>query len=107
MAGTVADEIRVKEAEAREIIANAKAESARLVASARTAGEQTVKEARQKSHRYFRDEVRRAESAAEESAVKIVEEGRAEAGRFYDGKKVQVATVASWLVKKVMSAYGD
>ncbi|MDR2780541.1 MAG: hypothetical protein LBB28_05395 [Synergistaceae bacterium] len=107
MAETVADEIRAKEAEARDIIANAKAEGARSIASARTSGEQAVKEARQKSHRYFREEVRRAENEAEAAAVRIVEDGRAEADSFYNGKKKRAADAADWLVKKVMTAYGD
>jgi V/A-type H+-transporting ATPase subunit G/H len=107
LAETVADEVRARETEAHEIVAAAKTEGARLVASARTAGEQTIKEARQKSHRYFRDEVRRAESEAEATAVKTVEIGKAEALRFYSGKKTSAAEVADWLVKEVMSTYGN
>jgi vacuolar-type H+-ATPase subunit H len=107
LAETVADEIRAKEAGAREIIANAKTEGARLIASARTSGEQALKEARQKSHRYFREEVRRAENEAEAAAARIVEEGKAEAEQFYVGGRTRVAEVSSWLVKKVMSVYGD
>jgi V/A-type H+-transporting ATPase subunit G/H len=107
LAETVADEVRAREASAREIVAQAKSEGARLVASARTAGEQAVKEARQKSHRYFREEVRHAESEAEAAAVKIVEAGREETERFYSGKKSRTAEVADWLVKEVMSTYGN
>jgi V/A-type H+-transporting ATPase subunit G/H len=104
---TVADEVRAREASAREIVTQAKAEGARLVASARTAGEQAIQEARQKSHRYFRDAVRRAEGEAEVSAVKIVDEGREETMRFYSEKQSRTAEVADWLVKEVMSAYGN
>ena len=104
---TLADEVRTREASAREIVAQAKTEGARLVASARTTGEQAIKEARQKSHRYFRDEVRRAEGEAEASAVKIVDTGREETERFYSDKKPRVAEVADWLAKEVMSAYGN
>ena len=43
----------------------------------------------------------------EESTVKKVEEGRRAAEVFYDGKKGQVIPVSDWLVKEVMSAYGD
>jgi len=107
LAETVADEVRAREAGAREIIASAKNEGARLVASARTAGEQAIKEARQKSHRYFRDEVRRAEAEAEAEAVKTVDAGKEETVRFYDGKKPRAAEVADWLVKEVMSTYGN
>jgi vacuolar-type H+-ATPase subunit H len=107
LAETVADEVRACEASAREIVARAKSEGARLVASARTSGEQAVKEARQKSHRYFRDEVRKAEGEAEASAVKIVNDGREEADRFYSGAKPRAAEVADWLAKEVMSAYGN
>ncbi|MDR3279249.1 MAG: hypothetical protein LBT23_01945 [Synergistaceae bacterium] len=107
MAETMADEIRAKEAAAREIIVSAKSEGARLLASARTSGEQSIKEARQKSHRYFRDQVKSAESEAEVAAVKIVETGRAETERFYGEKKSRTSEVADWLVKEVMSTYGD
>ena len=34
-------------------------------------------------------------------------EGRARAGKFYDETKPRVAEVAEWLVKEVVSAYGD
>ena len=107
MSETVADEVRAREDSAREITAQAKAEGARLIASARTAGEQAIKEARQKSHRYFRDEVRRVEGEAEGSAVKIVDAGREETERFYSEKKSRTDEVADWLVKEVMSAYGN
>jgi vacuolar-type H+-ATPase subunit H len=102
----MADEIRSKEAAANEIIAAAKAESARLLAAARTAGEQAVKEAKQKSHRFFRDETRKAEAAAEEEAVKTVESGNKETELFYGENKSRTAEVAGWLVKEVMSTYG-
>jgi len=104
---TLADEVRAREASAREIVTQAKAEGARLVASARTAGEQAIKEARQKSHRYFRDEVRRAEGEAEASAVKIVDAGREETEKFYSDGKPRTVEVADWLVKEVMSTYGN
>jgi vacuolar-type H+-ATPase subunit H len=107
LAETVADEVRAKEAEAREVIAAAKTEGARMVVAARTAGEQAIKEARQKSHRYFRDEVRAAEAEAEASAAKTVGEGRESSERFYDETKPRVAEVAGWLVKELVSAYGD
>ncbi|MDR3165922.1 MAG: hypothetical protein LBU13_10145 [Synergistaceae bacterium] len=107
MAETAADEVRAKEAKAREIIAAAKTEGARMLVAARTAGEQAVKEARQKSHRYFRDEVRAAETEAEASAAKIVGEGRESTKKFYSEKKPRVSEVAEWFVKEVVSAYGD
>jgi V/A-type H+-transporting ATPase subunit G/H len=107
LAETIADEVRAKEAAAREVIAAAKTEGARMLVAARTAGEQAVKEARQKSHRYFRDEVRAAEAEAEKTAGKIVEEGRARTKKFYDDTKPRVAEVAEWLVKEVVSVYGD
>ncbi|MDR0764466.1 MAG: hypothetical protein LBE65_02610 [Synergistaceae bacterium] len=107
MAETIADEVRAKEAKAREIIAAAKTEGARLIVTARTAGEQAVKEARQKSHRYFRDEARKAEAEAGNAAAKIVDGGRADAKKFYDKTKSRVAEVSEWLVKEVVSAYGD
>jgi V/A-type H+-transporting ATPase subunit G/H len=103
----MADEIRAKEAAAGEIIATAKAEGARMIASARTAGEQAVKEAKQKSHRSFRDQVKDAEREAEALAVKTVEAGREETERFYAGKKPKTAEVADWLLKEVMSTYGN
>jgi V/A-type H+-transporting ATPase subunit G/H len=78
-----------------------------MLAAARTAGEQAVKEARQKSHRYFRDEVRAAEIEAEASAEKIVGEGREAAKKFYDETKPRMAEAAEWLVKEVVSTYGD
>jgi vacuolar-type H+-ATPase subunit H len=103
----MADEIRVKETAAKEIITSAKAEGARILASARTAGEQAVKEAKQKSHRYFRDQVKEAEVAAEAEAVKVVEAGKVETERFYTVKKPLTVEVTDWLVKEVMSTYGN
>ena len=107
MAQSMADEIRAKEAEAREIAARAKAEAARIVAAARTNAEQSVKEARQKSHRYFRDQVKAAEAEAETVAVKSLETGRKETEEFYEGNKSKVSGVAEWLIKEVMSTYGN
>jgi V/A-type H+-transporting ATPase subunit G/H len=107
LAGTIADEVRVKEAAARDIVASAKSEGAHLLASARAAGEQAVKEARQKSHRYFREQVKSAEGEAEAEAKAAVENGRADAERFYAETKPRTFEVAEWLVKEVMSAYGD
>jgi vacuolar-type H+-ATPase subunit H len=103
----MADEIRIKEADAREIVTRAKTEAARIVAAARTEAEQSVKEARQKSHRYFRDQVKAAEAEAEAEAVKTVEAGRGETERFYEGNKPKVSNVAEWLIKEVMSTYGN
>jgi V/A-type H+-transporting ATPase subunit G/H len=103
----MADEIRTKEAGAREIVARAKTEAARIVAAARTNAEQSVKEARQKSHRYFRDQVKAAEAEAEAGAVKSVEAGRRETEEFYEGNKFKVSSAAEWLTKEVMSTYGN
>jgi V/A-type H+-transporting ATPase subunit G/H len=103
----MADEIRTKEADAREIVARAKTEAARIAAAARTNAEQSVKEARQKSHRYFRDQVKIAESEAETAAVKSIETGRRETEEFYEGNKSRVSGVAEWLIKEVMSTYGN
>jgi vacuolar-type H+-ATPase subunit H len=107
LAETIADEIRAKETMAREIISSARTEGARLAAVARTAGEQAVKEAKQRSHRYFRDRVKEAEAEAEAVAVKTVEAGNVETAGFYESKKPRVAVVADWLVKEVMSTYGN
>ena len=107
MAETIADEIRAREAMAREIVTSAKEEAARMLASSRTKGEQAVKDARQKSHRHFRDQVKIAEEKAEAEAVKAVETGRAAAERFYEAHKARAFEVAEWLVKEVMSSYGD
>jgi V/A-type H+-transporting ATPase subunit G/H len=103
----MADEIRAKESEAKEVIASARAEGARLQASARTAAEQAVKEAKQRSHRYFRDKVKEAEVLADTEARKTVEAGKEETERFYAGNKSRTAEVADWLVKEVMSTYGN
>ena len=51
--------------------------------------------------------MRAAEAEAEASAAKTVGEGRESAERFYDETKPRVAEVAGWLVKEVVSAYGD
>jgi vacuolar-type H+-ATPase subunit H len=103
----MADEIRAKEIGAKDIISSAKSDAARTLASARTAAEQSVKEARQKSHRSFRDQVRQAESEAEAKAVEAVEKGGKEADGFYASNKSKTADVTDWLVKEVMSAYGN
>jgi vacuolar-type H+-ATPase subunit H len=103
----MADEIRTKEAGAREIVVQAKSEAARIVAGARTAAEQSVKEARQKSHRYFRDQVKAAEAEAEAKAASAVASGRDETEAFYNGNKSRTASVTDWLIKEVMSTYGN
>jgi vacuolar-type H+-ATPase subunit H len=103
----MADEIRNKETEAREIVSATKTETANLLASARTLAEQSVKEARQKSHRNFREQVKKAESEAEAIAVESVENGSRDAEEFYESKKPSVGGVSEWLVKEVMSAYGN
>ncbi|MDR1020209.1 MAG: cell envelope biogenesis protein TolA [Synergistaceae bacterium] len=107
MAESMADEIRMKEAEAKEFIASAKREAAKISASARTAAELSIKETRQKSHRDFREQVRQAEAEAEAKAVEIVEKGRMAADEFYASSKNKVASEADWLVKEVMSGYGN
>lgn len=106
MAENIAEEIRAKETQAREIVAEAKKESARITATARTLAEQSVKEAKQKSHRYFRDQVRETERLALEDAAKTVESGRKEAEAFYDARRKDTAKVADWLIKEVMTTDG-
>jgi vacuolar-type H+-ATPase subunit H len=103
----MADEIRAKEAGAKDIVAKARGEAARVVAAARTAAEQSVKEARQRSHRNFRDQVKAAEAEAETTAIRTVDVGREESEEFYTGNKSRVSDVTDWLVKEVMSTYGD
>jgi V/A-type H+-transporting ATPase subunit G/H len=103
----MADEIREKEADAKEFIASAKRDAAKILASARTAAELSIKEARQKSHRNFREQVKQAEAEAEAKAVETVASGRRAADEFYNGSKNKVAEAADWLVKEVMSTYGD
>jgi vacuolar-type H+-ATPase subunit H len=103
----MADEIRAKEAEAKEFIVSAKREAAKILASARTAAELSIKETRQKSHRRFREQVKEAETEAEAKAAETVERGRRAADEFYSGNKPKIASTADWLVKEVMSGYGD
>lgn len=107
MAQNMADEIRAREADAKSIVAEAKAESARTLASARTAAEQSIKEAKQKSHRFFRDQVAGAEKEAEAVAEKTVEAGRKETKEFYEANKSRTAEVIDWLTKEVISTYGN
>lgn len=107
MAQNMADEIRAKEASAKEIVAEARAEGARLLAAARTEAEQSLKEAKQRSHRYFRDQVKAAEAEADAVAVKTVETGKRESEEFYRNNKSRTANVADWLTKEVMSTYGN
>ena len=107
MAESMASEIRAKEAEAKEFIASAKLEAAKILATARTSVELSVKEARQKSHRDFREQVRQAEAEAEAKAVEIAERGRTSAAEFYSSSKHKVASAADWLVNEVMSGYGN
>lgn len=107
MAQNMANEIRIKESAAKTTIAEAKAEAARLVAAARTAAEQAVKDAKQRSHRSFREQVLKAEGEAEAEAVKTVENGRNDAEQYYAGNKSKTAEVIDWLTKEVMSSYGN
>jgi vacuolar-type H+-ATPase subunit H len=103
----MADEIRSKETDAKGIISATKAEAANLLAFARTSAEQSVKEARQRSHRSFREQVKQAEAEAEALAVDTVESGRGAADEFYSSKKPGIDGIADWLVKEVMSTYGN
>ena len=107
MAQSMADEIREKESAAKEIVVSAKAEAGRILASARTAAERSVKEARQRSHRRFREQVKEAEAEAETRAAAVVEQGRKSSEEFYVNGKSKIEDAADWLVKEVMSAYGD
>ncbi len=107
MAQNMADEIRGKEAEAKNIVTQAKSEAARILATARTTGEQSIKEAKQKSHRTFRDQVTKAEQEAEIVAERTVESGRGEAEQFYADYKSRTTEVIDWLTKEVMSSYGN
>jgi len=106
MTGNVAEDIRAKEAEAREIISGAKREAARLTAAARTIAEQSVKEAKQKSHRYFREQVKNAEAEAEQNAVKLVGAGKADADVFYNSKQASSVKAAEWLFNEVVATNG-
>lgn len=106
MTENVAEDIRTKEAEGREIVARAKREAAGITAAARTAAEQSVKEAKQKSHRSFREQVKEAEVAAEQNAVKLVEAGKAEADAFYRSKQDDSVKVVDWLFKEVVATNG-
>ncbi len=107
LAQNMADEIRTREAEAKNIVAEAKSEAARVLATARTAAEQSIKEAKQKSHRSFRDQVIKAEQEAEATAEKTVESGRKETEQFYADNKSRTTEVIDWLTKEVMSSYGN
>lgn len=107
MAQNMAEEIRVKEGEAKKAVAEAKAEAARLVASARTAAEQSIKEAKQRSHRSFREQVLEAEREADAVAEKTVEAGQRDTDKFYDDNKSKTAEVVEWLTREVMSTYGN
>ena len=107
MASNMADEIRAKETEAKEIVAKAKSEAAQLLASARTTAEQAIKEAKQKSRRYFREQVKIAEGEADAEAVKTVDVGRIEAENFYKNNRSRTEKVTDWLTKEVMSTYGN
>jgi vacuolar-type H+-ATPase subunit H len=103
----MADEIRARESEAKEVVSEAKAGAAQMLASARTAAELSIKEARQRSHRLFREQVKKTEGDADAEAAKIVERGRNDSEGFYASSKPKVKNVTDWLVKEVMSAYGD
>ena len=103
----MADEIRSKEKEAKEIVASAKSEASQIMAAARTTAEQAVKEAKQKSHRYFREQVKIAEGEADAEAVKTVDAGQREADTFYKSNTSRTGKVTDWLIKEVMSAYGN
>jgi len=107
LALNMADEIRSKETEAKAAVADAKSEASQIIASARTAAEQAMKEAKQKSHRYFREQVKIAEGEADTEAVKTVEAGRREADAFYKSNRSKTEKVTDWLIKEVMSSYGN
>lgn len=106
MAVNVAEDIRAKEAEGKEIVARAKQEAARITATARTVAEQSVKEAKQKSHRFFREQVKETEAAAEQNAMKLVEVGKEEADAFYKSKQIDSAKAVDWLFKEVVATNG-
>ncbi|GHV52202.1 hypothetical protein FACS1894216_07920 [Synergistales bacterium] len=107
MAQSMADDIRDKEAGAKKIVASAREEAARIQAAARAVAEQSVKDAKQKAHRSFRDQTKQAEAEAANKAVETVNKGRGAADGFYASGKSKVSGIADWLVKEVMTAYGN
>lgn len=106
MSMDMAEEIRAQETAAHEMIATAKADAARSLAEARTSAEQSVKEAKQKYHRLFREQILDAERDAEAEAQVILKRGQQEAEEYYAKNSSSVDEVANWLVKEVMTTYG-
>ena len=106
MSEDMAKEIRIQEELASNILSDAKAEASKRVAEARTSAEQSVKEAKQKYHRFFRDEIARAEKEAESEARLVLEKGKEDAELFYNEKRQFVGAVTDWLTKEVMMTYG-
>jgi vacuolar-type H+-ATPase subunit H len=107
MSSNVADEIRLAEEEARQIVADAKSEAAKIIAESRAASEKALQEAKQKAHRRTIEEVQRLEAEAEAKAEEMLSEGRKEAASFVDSHQARVKTVSAWIGDEVMKRYGD
>lgn len=106
MSEDMAKEIRIQEELAESILSNSRAEASKIVAEARTSAEQSVKEAKQKYHRFFRDEIALAEKEAESEAQVVLEKGQQDAELFYNENRQFVGVVNDWLIKEVMMTYG-
>lgn len=107
LTANLAEEIRAREAEAKEIISNARAEAAKMTAVARTEAEQSVKATKQQCHREWRERVAAAEKEAEAKALVLTDKGKADAKAFYEDNKKKAANIAEWLASEVMAAYGS
>jgi vacuolar-type H+-ATPase subunit H len=71
MVQDIAEEIRAVEENARQTVQNARVEGARLIAAAQNEMDIRLKETKQKTTRFFKENVEKFEAAAEEKAREI------------------------------------
>lgn len=107
MAKNIADEITKAEADAKQMIQDARTEGARILAKAKTESEEQLKSAKQGFHRSFRETVAVLEKDAEAEAEKIIKTGRAAANDLVDRYNDRIPDVASWVAEEVIGRYGS
>ena len=107
MVQDIAEEIRTVEENARQTVQNARIEGARLIAAAQNEMDIRLKETKQKTTRFFKENVEKFETAAEEKAREIVHQGKEDANAFASGVEKRVKDVAQWIAEEVMTRYGS
>lgn len=105
MAQNIAEELQQTEEKARLLIHDTKSDMLRELANARLQAEELIKKARQETHRYFREQVRKTEEEADVIAAEVLSKGQKEAEKFISKHQDRIFPVAEWIADEVMARY--